>query len=292
MIFEAIAANRRLTVLLLVAFTGLLAGLGYLAGEIWRLGPWPLVAALVVAFFSSWSAYFYSDAIVLRVSGAQPASHDQYPELYNAVEGLCLAAMMPRPRLYVIEDSAPNAFATGRDPQHAAIAVTTGLLAKTDREELKGVVAHELSHIRRYDIRLMAIVAVLAGTVALLADWLQRSFFYGPRRSRERGNAPLALLGFAAALLAPLAALLMQLAISRRREFLADAGSAELTRNPGALASALEKLDADSDPLEVANKATAPLYIVNPLKEHGGWLNSLFSTHPPLPERVRRLRAL
>jgi heat shock protein HtpX len=200
--------------------------------------------------------------------------------------------MMPRPRLYVIEDSAPNAFATGRDPQHAAIAVTTGLLAKTDREELKGVVAHELSHIRRYDIRLMAIVAVLAGTVALLADWLQRSFFYGPRRSRERGNAPLALLGFAAALLAPLAALLMQLAISRRREFLADAGSAELTRNPGALASALEKLDADSDPLEVANKATAPLYIVNPLKEHGGWLNSLFSTHPPLPERVRRLRAL
>jgi len=200
------------------------------------------------------------------------------------------------PRLHVIEDSAPNAFATGRDPQHAALAVTRGLLDKMNRLELEGVVGHEMAHIRDYDIRFMTLVTVLVGTVVLLSDWMLRSLWYGGRRrsSRSGGGAGgiVMLIGLVFVVLSPIIAQLMQRAISRKREFLADAEGARLTRYPEGLASALEKLTADTEPLEVANKATAHLYIINPLTEHKGWTNKLFSTHPAIEERVARLRAM
>jgi len=195
--------------------------------------------------------------------------------------------------LYLIGDSAPNAFATGRDPQHAAIVVTTGLLDKLDRLELEGVIAHEMAHIQNYDIRLSTIAAVLVGTVVLLSDVFLRSMRWGRRRgSRKSGSGLLVLVGLVLAILAPLAAQLLRMAVSRNREYLADASGAMLTRFPDGLAGALEKISADPEPLEAANKATAHLYIINPLREWGGWANSLFSTHPPVEERVRRLRAM
>jgi heat shock protein HtpX len=246
----------------------------------------------------SWGSYYYSDRIVLSMSQARPVTHEQEPRLWNAVEGLSIAAGLPMPKLYIIEDSAPNAFATGRDPQHAALAVTRGLLDKMNRVELEGVVAHEMSHIQNYDIRFMTLVAVLVGTIVLFADWVIRSLWWGGgrRRSRRDGgggaSAILLVIGLIFLILSPIIAQLMQLALSRRREYLADASGAMLTRYPEGLASALEKIAADPEPLEVANKATAHLYIYNPLREHGGWLNSLFSTHPPIEDRVARLRAM
>jgi heat shock protein HtpX len=198
----------------------------------------------------------------------------------------------------VIEDSAPNAFATGRDPHHAALAVTRGLLTKMNRLELEGVVGHEMAHIRDYDIRFMMLVSVLVGTIVLLSDWMTRSLWYGGgrRRSSDSGGGGagsiLLLIGLVLVILSPIIAQLMQLAVSRRREFLADAEGAHLTRYPEGLASALQKIAADPDPLETANKATAALYICNPLADHGGWLNSLFDTHPPVEERIARLRAM
>jgi heat shock protein HtpX len=243
----------------------------------------------------SWGSYYYSDQIVLSMSGASPVTKEQEPYLWNTVEGLSLAAGVPMPRLYVIEDSAPNAFATGRDPHHAALAVTRGLLDKMNRLELEGVVGHEMAHIRDYDIRFMMLVTVLVGTVVLLSDWMTRSLWYGGGRRRSGrggGGGLLLVIGLVFVVLSPIIAQAMQLAISRRREFLADAEGARLTRYPEGLASALEKIAADTDPLEVANKATAHLYIYNPLRDHGGWLNSLFSTHPPVEERIKRLREM
>jgi heat shock protein HtpX len=194
----------------------------------------------------------------------------------------------------VIEDGAPNAFATGRDPQHAALAVTRGLLDKMHQLELEGVIGHEMSHVQNYDIRFMMLVTVLVGTVVLLSDWMTRSLWYGRgrRSSRSSGGGLLMLIGLVFVILSPLIAQLMQLALSRRREFLADASGAMLTRYPEGLANALERIAADTEPLEVANKATAHLYIYNPLRDHGGWLNGLFSTHPPVEERVKRLREM
>jgi heat shock protein HtpX len=267
-------------------------------GLYWNLGRYsfvPVAAASWLALAMAWGSYYYSDRIVLSMSRARPVTKEEEPYLYNAVEGLCIAAGgLPMPRLYLIEDSAPNAFATGRDPQHAAIAVTRGLLDKLNRVELEGVIGHEMSHIRNYDIRFMTLVSVLVGTVLLLSDWMLRSVYYSRgRRGRQGGAAGiLILIGLVFVILSPIIAQLMQLALSRRREFLADASGAVLTRYPEGLASALEKIAADPDPLEVANKATAHLYIWNPLKDHGGRLNALFSTHPPVEERVRRLRAM
>jgi heat shock protein HtpX len=232
---------------------------------------------------------------VLSISRAREAPREQYPLLFNTVEGLAIAAGVPVPRLYLINDTAPNAFATGRDPQHAALVVTTGLLDKLDRLELEGVIAHEMAHIQNYDIRLSTIAAVLVGVIALLSDWFLRSMRWGRRRgSREggSGSGPLVLVGIALALLAPLAAQLLRLAVSRSREYLADASGVMLTRYPEGLAAALEKISADPEPLEAANKATAHLYIINPLREWGGWANGLFNTHPPIEERLRRLRAM
>jgi heat shock protein HtpX len=212
----------------------------------------------------------------------------------NSVEGLAIAAGIPTPRIYVIDDSAPNAFATGRNPSNAVIAITTGLMQKLNRVELEGVIGHEMAHIKDYDIRLVTLVAVLAGTVVLISDWMLRSMWYGSRRSRRRSEgAPIImLLALVAALLAPVVATLIRLALSRSREYLADAQGAMLTRYPDGLASALGKIASDTEPLEAANKATAHMYIVNPLKDVGGTLNVLFSTHPPIEERVRRLEEM
>jgi heat shock protein HtpX len=232
---------------------------------------------------------------VLAASQAHEVGEADAPQLINVVRELAIAADVPMPRVYVIDDSAPNAFATGRDPRHASVAVTTGLLEKLDRLELEGVIAHEMSHIKNFDTRLATVTTVLVGLVVLMSDWFQRSMFWGRRRGREegdRGNGIIVLIGLALAVLSPLFAQLLRLAISRNREYLADASAAMLTRYPEGLASALEKISADPEPLEVANKATAHMYIINPLREWGGWANSLFSTHPPVEERVRRLRTV
>ena len=255
------------------------------------MGKWGLVAVAVAG-----GSYYNSDKLVLAMSRAREVSPKEYPHLYNTVEGLAIAAGMPKPRLYVIDDTAPNAFATGRDPDHSVIAVTTGLLEKMDRLELEGVVGHEMSHIRNYDIRFMTLTVVLVGVVVLLSDWLLRSFWWGGR-SREEGNGGgfiiLMVIGLVMAILAPVIAQLIKLAISRRREYLADANGALLTRYPAGLASALKKIAADPEPLEVANKATAHLYI-SPPKQRGltGKVRELWSTHPPTEERIKRLEAM
>jgi len=295
--YDQIDSNKRRTVFLIGVFLVFIIGLGWLFSRLFD-SPLVLVLAVIVSVAMSWGSYWYSDRIVLAMSRAQEVSHDEQRELYHLVENLAITAGLPTPKIYLIDDTAPNAFATGRDPQHAVIAVTKGLLEKLDRSELEGVIAHEFSHIGNYDIRLMTIVVTLVGVVALLSDWFLRwTWWGGGRRRRDEGEGSqlqlaLFVLGIVLALLSPLIATLIQLAISRKREFLSDANGALLTRYPEGLASALEKISSDPEPLEVANKATAHLYIENPLKEHGGLMNRLFSTHPPVGERIARLRAM
>ncbi len=248
----------------------------------------------VFSGFSSLGSYFFSDQLILGLSGARPASREKDFHFYTAAENLAMAARVPVPKLFVINDSAMNAFATGRDPKHASVCATQGLLDKLDRSELEAVIAHELSHICNYDTLLMSLVAVLVGLVTLLGDWFLR---VRPSRNNKKndGTAIFLLLGLLLALLSPLVAKLIQLAISRNREFLADAYAAKLTRFPDALARALEKISVDPEPLEAANKATAHLYIANPLKNRHdgiGWFASLFNTHPPVAERIARLRQM
>lgn len=299
LIYDRIDANRRNTLLLLAAFVALLAGVSIAIGLVIGL-PYPYAPLLILPFlvFALFS-YYASSNITLAISGAREVTKEEEPELFRTVENLCIGAGLPVPKIYVIEDGSPNAFATGRDPDHAAIAVTRGLLQKLDRLELEGVIAHELSHIGNYDIRVMTIVVVLVGLAALLADFLLRLTFFGAgarpsNRDRSGGGAAafIYLGALVAALLTPIAAQLIRFAISRQREYLADASGALLTRYPEGLARALEKIAADTDPLETANKATAHLYINNPLTEHASFLNNLFSTHPPIEERVRLLRAM
>lgn len=293
--YEAIESNVRRTWILFAGFVLIVAALGYIFGELTGFGYAGVAVAAVLAIAGAWGSYYHSDRIVLSISGAREAPRERYQYLYNSVEGLAIAAGIPVPRLYLIEDSAPNAFATGRDPQHATITVTTGLLDKLDRLELEGVLAHEMAHVQNYDIRLATITAVLVGLVALMSDWLLRSMRLSRRRGGRGGGGAqgaLALAGILLAVLAPLLAQLMRLALSRRREYLADASGAMLTRYPEGLAAALEKISADPEPLEVANKATAHLYIINPLREWGGWANGLFNTHPPVEDRVQRLRSM
>lgn len=295
--YGQISANKWKSAALVGAFVLLVLAIGYVFGRATGWGPAGLVLALVVAFFMAWGSYWYSDRIVLSMSRARPVSKETEPYIVNTVEGLAIAAGLPVPAAYVIEDPAPNAFATGRDPKHAAIAVTRGLIEKLDRLELEGVIAHELAHVRNYDTLVTTLAAVLAGTIALLSDWMLHSFWWGAGRrdSREGGGqsqAVFMLLGLALALLAPVAAVMMQMAVSRRREFLADANGALLTRYPPGLASALRKIAGDTDKLSVANKATATLFIYNPLKDYGGGMNRLFDTHPSIEERIRRLEAM
>jgi len=297
MLYEEINRNRRATWLLLFGFIIFVAALGYLFGQLTVLGNSGVVIALILATILSFSSYYYSDRLVLSISGARPAEKKEFPYLYNTVEGLSLAAGLPMPKVYVIGDPAPNAFATGRDPEHSAIAVTTGLLDTMDRLELEGVLAHEMSHIAGYDIKLTTLAVVLVGTVLLLSGWLRRSFFWGGmRRGRDRGAGPIiAIIGLVFAILAPIAAQLLRLALSRNREYLADAQGAFLTRYPPGLASALRKIAEDKHTLRTANEATAHLFIVNPLKSTGGLeqrLSELFSTHPPIEERIGRLNKM
>lgn len=256
--------------------------------------------ALIISGLISYGSYYFSDQIVLGISGAKEANRKEYFDFYTVSENIAIGAGLPKPKLYVIDDSAPNAFATGRDPKHAVVCATTGLLDKLSRTELEGVIAHELSHVRNYDTRLQSLVAVMVGLVALLGDWLLRASWFGGRRDRDNDNqigAIILVLGIIFAILSPIIAQLIQLAISRRREFMADAGSVSLTRQPQGLISALEKISKDTEALEVANKATAHLYIINPFKGKGGqgsvgWFSNLFNTHPPITERIKILKEL
>ncbi|MFZ3301805.1 MAG: M48 family metallopeptidase [Microgenomates group bacterium] len=256
--------------------------------------------ALIVSGVSTFISYYYSDRIVLSISGARLANSKEDKIFTSVAQNLCIGAGLPLPKLYVIEDSAPNAFATGRDPDHAVVCVTTGLLEKLDRTELEGVIAHELTHVKNYDIRLMSIVSVMVGLIALLGDWFFRASFHS-RRSSDSDNksgigAVIMILGIIFALLSPIIAQLIQLAISRRREFMADAGAVSITRQPQGLIFALQKISADHEPLEAANKATAHLYISSPFKDKTksqvSWFANLFNTHPPIIERINSLKRM
>jgi heat shock protein HtpX len=297
--YEAQAQNRWRTVVLIAAFTVLVTAVAFIFGDILGgstaagVGMVPLAIAFSAG--SSLISYFAGDKLVLAQSRAQEVPEGQEALLRNVVETLALGLGIPTPKLYVIEDAAPNAFATGRDPKHASVAVTRGLLETLDRSELEGVIAHELSHVGNRDIRVMLLVTVLVGTVALLSDWLMRSMWWGGRsRDRDRGNAGsiLLIVGIVLAILTPIIATLIQLAVSRQREYLADASGAFLTRYPEGLASALRKISADRNVLAVANKATASLYIANPLKDRPFQFDKLFDTHPPIEERIKRLEAM
>lgn len=295
--YKQIAANKFKTNIFLLGFLLAVIGIGWGLSYYYN-SPIILVIAVVISVVQSGVSYFYSDKIALAVSGAQPIEKKDSPELIRIVENLSIAAGIPQPKVYLIDDTAPNAFATGRDPQHASIAVTRGLLEKLERPELEGVIAHELSHITNYDIRLTSMVVVLVGVIALASDFFMRSLWFGGGRDRDNdnnsggGNGVMLIVGIVLAVLAPLVATLIQLAISRKREFLADASGALLTRYPEGLARALEKIAHDKEPLEVANKATAHMYFENPLKNYSGKMNSLFSTHPPVEERVKALRQM
>lgn len=305
-IYEAVSANKRKSALVIALFIvfftaavyfltqALSVFMGYQPGGLGYLG-----FALIISGLMSFFGYYFSDRIVLGISGARPADRNRDFQFYTVTENLSIADGLPKPKLYVIEDSAPNAFATGRDPDHAVICATTGLLNKLTRSELEGVIAHELSHIKNYDTRLMSVVAVLVGTVALLGDWLLRVRWLG-RRDRDGEGGQIAvlfmILGIVFAILSPIVAQLIQLAISRRREFLADSSSVYVTRQPSGLINALQKISGDSEPLEAANKATAHLYIVNPFKDKAksavGWFSGLFNTHPPVEERIKALQKM
>ncbi len=302
-LYEQMSGNRRKSIALCAFFIMLIFILALLFEEIYP-GAIGLVLplALVFAVIGPLVSYYNSDKIILRMSKARPAAivEHTHPHLKHAVEGLAIAAGIPKPKLYVIDDTAPNAFATGRNPEHAVIAVTTGLLDKLNRRELEGVIAHEMSHIKNYDILLSSIAVILVGVVALLSDWMLRSFRFGRRGRRSSspraggGQAQIIILVIAIvmAILAPIVAQMLRLAVSRKREFLADASGAHLTRYPDGLASALQKLDKDTEPLEVANKSTAHLYIINPLREHASFMNNFFKTHPDTKERIAALKRM
>lgn len=303
--YSQIGANKRNSILLVLAVVALLGVLGLAIG--WAVTGDPRAAlpslgiAITLGLVASLFSYFAGDSVVLGISGAKEVTAEQAPQLWNVVQEMAIAANVPMPRVYLIDDTAPNAFATGRDPQHASVAITIGLLQKLDREELQGVMAHELSHVRNFDIRFSLLVGVLVGSIALLADFFLRFTFWGGggRRSRsnnEGGGGGLAIVVFVIAImlavLAPIMARLVQMAISRQREYLADASGVELTRNPVGLERALAKIALDTEPLEVANRATQHLYFENPIKAADGRSSNLFSTHPPAIERINRLREL
>ena len=254
-----------------------------------------LLIAVGFSVLTSISSYWFSDKIVLATAKAKPIEKKDNPELYRLVENLCIVAGLPLPKIYIIEEIQPNAFATGRDARHAVVAVTRGLLEKLEKPELEGVIAHELSHIGNKDMLLQTVIVIMAGVIAVLSNFFLRiSFFGGNRSSRNSGAGILALVGIVAAILAPIAASLIRLAISRKREFLADASAALLTRYPEGLARALEKISLDPNPLKVARDTTSHLYIANPFrgKEKSSWFHKLFMTHPPVEERIKALRGM
>ena len=297
------AANQRNSFVLAFVVVLLLAALGFSIGYALTGDPagaaGTTIIAVVVGFLASVGSYFAGDKLVLAASGAKPVDETSAPQLMNVVREMTIAANVPMPKVYLIDDTAPNAFATGRDPEHASIAITTGLLEKLDREELQGVIGHELSHVRNLDIRFSLLVGVMVGSIALLADFFLRfTFWGGGRRSRDRDSgggglqAILFVVAIVLAIVAPIAARLVQLAVSRQREYLADASSVELTRNPSGLERALAKIATDKEVLEVANRATQHLYFTNPIKKFEERSNSMFATHPAIVDRINRLREL
>ncbi|MFC1790215.1 M48 family metallopeptidase [Patescibacteria group bacterium] len=294
-VYEQIDQNKRKSSLVVAFFAVFVVLVIYVIGRALGSGPEMIIFALALSGFSSLVGYFKGDKIILTLSGARPADRAKDFKLYTVVENLSLAAQIPKPKVFLIEDTAMNAFATGRDPDHATVCATTGLVDRLDRTELEGVVAHELSHIKNYDIRLMSVVSVLVGLVTLLGDWFLRSSRGGRRGRKKEGGEVFMFIGFVLAILSPLIANLIKLAISRRREYLADASAVKLTRFPDGLARALAKLGVDKEPLEAANKATAHLYIANPLKNRHdriGMFASMFSTHPPIKDRIKRLQEM
>jgi heat shock protein HtpX len=302
--YDQIGQNRRNSVLLALAVIGILGILGLFIGWAVTGDPTTAIPSMLIAIglglAASLFSYFLGDSLVLTVSGAKEIDPQAAPELYNDVSEMALAANLPMPKVYLIDDTAPNAFATGRDPKHASVAITVGLLQKLDREELQGVMAHELSHVRNYDIRFSLMVGVLVGSIALLADFFLRfTFWGGARRSRRDSDSGggglqvvIMLVAISLAIAAPFMARLVQMSISRQREYLADASGVELTRNPRGLEQALAKIALDTEPLEVANRATQHLYFENPIKGASGKTSNMFSTHPPVLDRINRLRAL
>jgi len=292
------SANIRRTWLLFTVFLVVVIGIGWAFSRIYG-NPSLLYFAIIFSVLMNVVAYWYSDKIVLKMARAVPIEHKSAPELYHIVENLSITAGLPIPRIYLIRERQPNAFATGRDPKHAVVAVTEGLLEKLDRSELEGVLAHELSHVGNRDMLLSTVVVVLVGFISIISDMFLRSAFWGGmgrRDDRENGQAGAILMvaGIVLSILAPLAAMLIQLAISRKREFLADASGALLTRYPEGLASALQKISSDATPMRVANNTTAHLWLDDPFKgqKKASWLRKLFMTHPPIEERIKALKGL
>lgn len=291
--YDLIAANKRRTIILMLLYGIVIALLGYGIGVVYG-NPFVgiILAAVIAAVYMFFSA-LAGDRVILQLNSAQPADPKKYPYLVNTVEGLAIAAGIPTPKIYVIEDTAINAFATGRNPHHASITVTTGALQRLKRDELEGVIAHEMSHIKNYDIRYMLVVVMLVGITLVLSDIFLRSFRYGGNRKSSKGSAILLLIGIVLAILSPIIVRLMQFAVSRQREFLADASGALLTRYPPGLANALKKIRDDKEPLvEAADRSTAHLYIENPLVKTRKKFSSLWSTHPDINERIKRLEHL
>jgi heat shock protein HtpX len=301
-VYEEIARNKRRTVILIIGALIVFAAAGYGLGLLLNGGIAGLVIAAVIAGLLSYGSYRYGDRIVLASTRAREVTHEEEPRLHNIVEGLCLAAGIPKPRVYVIPERAPNAFATGRDPDHSSIAVTQGLLEMMNRVELEGVIAHELSHIRDRDILVGTVVATLVGAVVLVSEFMLRWFWWGgigARRGDDRGggagSAIFFAIGIVLLILAPIAAQVIKFAVSRRREYLADAQGAMLTRYPPGLAEALRKIAATQTPMRSANNATAHLWLSQPSRVPGeriGWLERLFSTHPPIQDRIRILEEM
>ena len=295
--FEDIKKNKIKSWFIVLLFLAFIAVIVYYICMALDLGELSIIIAMIFAIVSTWGSYYYSDKIVLKLNNARPATREEDLKLVNILDSLVISAGLPeKPQLYVIEDAQPNAFATGRNPKHAVICVTTGLLEKLDYYELEGVLAHEMSHIKNYDILLSAVVSVMVGFVVILSDWFTRISFYGGRRGRDRdnennGNAIIMLIGLIFLILAPIFGQLMQLAISRKREFLADTTAVEFTRNPDGLISALEKISADPNELKVANKATENMYIANPFRDKKK-SSDLWSTHPSTEARIEALRNL
>lgn len=298
--YDDIRNNKIKTGLIVFLFIIVITLILYYICMAFDLGYLSIIIAMVFSIGSAWGSYYYSDKIVLSINRAHPASPEQYNKLNNILDGLMVSSgLSDRPKLYVVDDPQPNAFATGRNPKNAVICVTTGLLEKMDYYELEGVIAHELSHVKNYDILLSAVISVMVGFIVILADWVSRALFWGRGRdddNNSNGNPILMLIGLICLILAPIFGSLMQLALSRRREYLADASAVELTRNPDGLISALEKLDSDSHQLKTANNSTAHMYIVNPfksnLKNGKKRKSSLFSTHPSIEDRIAAIRNL
>jgi heat shock protein HtpX len=298
-VYEQITRNKIRSVLLILGALVFAAGIGYLFGYLFGGGLTGLILALVIAAVMSFVSYRYGDRVVLRVSRAQPAGEEEYPQLHNLVEGLCIAGGMPKPDVYVIPEEAPNAFATGRDPEHASIAVTQGLLDRLNRVELEGVLAHELAHVRNRDMLVNTLAATLVGVVVLIAGWMRWGFFWGGGRDRggrgAGGNPVILVIAVVAMILAPLGAQLIRFAVSRRREYLADADGALLSRYPPGLASALRKIAAAPNQMRVANNATAHIWFSQPSRAVGeghSRIERLFSTHPPIDDRIRILEEM